>query len=83
MASLTIRDLDVDLKRRLAERAARHGRSLAAEARQILAEAVAHEESGPAPDNLADAIRAIVEPFGGFEIELPPPSLPSEPPTFD
>ena len=38
MASLTIRNLDNDLKARLRLRAARHGRSMEAEARTILSQ---------------------------------------------
>ncbi|MCX0271226.1 toxin-antitoxin system [Nocardia zapadnayensis] len=40
MASITIRDLDRDVKERLRRRAAVHGRSMEAEARDILAAAV-------------------------------------------
>ena len=38
MASLTIRNLDSNLKEQLRQRAARHGRSMEAEARTILAQ---------------------------------------------
>lgn len=41
MGTLTIRDLDDDVKARLRVRAAHHGRSMEAEAREILAAAVA------------------------------------------
>ncbi|MGA7485467.1 MAG: bifunctional phosphopantothenoylcysteine decarboxylase/phosphopantothenate--cysteine ligase CoaBC [Xanthobacteraceae bacterium] len=44
MASITIRQLDDDLKRRLRVRAARHGRSMEDEARTILRQAAAREE---------------------------------------
>ncbi len=46
MASITIRRLDDELKRRLRLRAARHGRSMEDEARTILRQAAAREESG-------------------------------------
>src|SRR6476469_926438 len=45
MASLTIRQLDDDVKRRLRLRAARHGRSMEEEARHLLA---LHLAAGPA-----------------------------------
>ncbi|MEA3024278.1 MAG: phosphopantothenoylcysteine decarboxylase / phosphopantothenate---cysteine ligase [Alphaproteobacteria bacterium] len=45
MASLTIRQLDDDVKRRLRLRAARHGRSMEEEARHLLAQ---HLAAGPA-----------------------------------
>lgn len=41
MASLTVRDLDEEVKRKLRLRAAHHGRSMEAEVRTILADAVA------------------------------------------
>jgi phosphopantothenoylcysteine decarboxylase / phosphopantothenate---cysteine ligase len=45
MGSITIRQLDDDLKQRLRLRAAKHGRSMEDEARTILRQAAAHEES--------------------------------------
>jgi antitoxin FitA len=81
MSSLTIPDLDDDLKRRLAVRATRHGLTPEAEARSILADAL--NRGDIAPDNLADAIRAIVEPYGGFEFELPLDQPVAEPMRFD
>ena len=53
MASITIRNLDDSLKRCLRMRAAKHGRSMEEEAREILRHAV--EEPAP-PPNLAAAI---------------------------
>ncbi|HMR50424.1 MAG TPA: Arc family DNA-binding protein [Arachnia sp.] len=41
MATITVRGLDDDIKDALARRARRHGRSMEAEARQILADVVA------------------------------------------
>jgi phosphopantothenoylcysteine decarboxylase/phosphopantothenate--cysteine ligase len=49
MASITIRQLDDDLKQRLRLRAARHGRSMEDEARTILREAATREEGGTEP----------------------------------
>ncbi|WP_439545949.1 FitA-like ribbon-helix-helix domain-containing protein [Sandarakinorhabdus sp.] len=46
MAQILVRNLDEHVKAGLARRAARHGRSLEAEARAILAEAVAPAETG-------------------------------------
>jgi plasmid stability protein len=43
MAQLVVRDLESDIKARLKKRAARHGRSLEAEVRDILRDAVKHE----------------------------------------
>jgi plasmid stability protein len=72
MSSITIEDVDEDLRRRLQRRAANHGRSVEVEARDILRSALASDESGAVPGNLAEAIRAIVEPLRGMELEIPP-----------
>lgn len=44
MATLTIRDLDEDVKRKLRLRAAEHGVSMEEEARRLLAEAVERKQ---------------------------------------
>ena len=69
MASITIRNLEDDLKRRLRIRAAEHGRSMEEEAREILQEVVTRPA---APRDLAAAIRSRVAAFGGMELDLPP-----------
>jgi plasmid stability protein len=56
MATLTIRNVDAGVKERLRVRAARHGRSMEAEARSVLSEAVAGDRDQPEL-NLAEAIR--------------------------
>jgi plasmid stability protein len=81
MSSLTIPDCDDDL-RRLDELAAQHGQTPEAEARTILPSALA-KRGKVAPDNLYDAIRAIVEPYGGFEFDLPPGEYMPVPIKFD
>jgi plasmid stability protein len=82
MATITIRGLDEAVKKRLRVRAARHGRSMEAEAREILKIGVATAEGG---QNLAESIRALFEPLGG--VDLPPfprrKEPAREPPTFD
>jgi plasmid stability protein len=67
MGMLTVRDLDPKVKEKLRRRAARHGRSMEAEARLILAAAV---EAGDEPADLVSSIRAH---FGGTgaQLELP------------
>jgi antitoxin FitA len=48
MAQLVVRDLESDIKARLKSRAARHGRSLEAEVRDILRDAVKDDDAqGP------------------------------------
>lgn len=79
MASITIRNLDDSLKKRLRVRAAEHGRSMEEEAREILREVVG--KSTP-PVNLAAAIRARVAGFGGGELDLPLREPIRQPPSF-
>ena len=79
MASITIRNLDDDVKTRLRKRAAGHGRSMEEEVRVILREAVDRKAG---PENLARAIRARFASFGGVELEIPPREPMREPPRF-
>lgn len=80
MASITIRNIDPQLKARLRVRAARHARSMEAEVRAILRDAVASEAASPG--NLATAIAKCFEPFGGVDLEIPPREPIREPPKF-
>jgi antitoxin FitA len=82
MATLTIRNVDAAVKERLRVRAARHGRSMEAEARTILSEAMASEHDEAEP-NLAQAIRRRFAPLGGIDLELPPREDVEDPPSFD
>jgi len=68
MAALSIRNLDETVKQRLLLRAARHGRSMEAEARAILTEAVSE------PADSAGLFTALLDQFsrlGGVDLELP------------
>jgi plasmid stability protein len=47
MANIILRDLDESLKQSLRERAARHGRSMSAELREIVREALGRPEQNP------------------------------------
>lgn len=69
MATMTIRNIDDQLKATLRVRAAMHGRSMEDEARDILRTALSAEPTSGR--NLVDAIRARIEPLGGVELELP------------
>jgi len=51
------------------------------EARAILREALAGGQTPPR--NLAESIRSRIEPLGGVELEIPPPSPILQPPDFD
>jgi plasmid stability protein len=70
MATLTIRNVDGGVKERLRLHVARHGRSMEAEARTILSEAVAGDPDQAEP-NLAEANWRFAPP-GGADLELPP-----------
>ncbi|MFU8812959.1 MAG: FitA-like ribbon-helix-helix domain-containing protein [Balneolaceae bacterium] len=72
MASITIRNLDKNLKSQLKIRAAKHGRSMEEEVRNILKSAVATEN--PQEDNFAEAVQKRFAPFGGVEL----PEIPRE-----
>jgi plasmid stability protein len=65
MASITIRNLDDDVKRRLRVRAAEHGRSMEEEARDILRQVVGQPS---APRNLGQAIHARFVAVGGIDL---------------
>ena len=81
MASITVRNLDDGLKRRLRIRATENDRSMEQEVREILRTALA-DDSAP-PENLGTALRSLFEPFGGVELDLPPRTPMREPPSFD
>lgn len=80
MTSITIRNLDESLKRRLRVQAASHGRSMEDEARDILRTALNQEPAPPA--NLAAAIRARFAPLGGVDLPEAPREPMREPPDF-
>ena len=83
MATLTIRNVDPEVREALRVRAARNGRSMEAELRQILQQTLSIEKAHPEP-NLADAIRRRFLPLGGAdEIEPHPPVLVGDPPRFE
>ena len=82
MATMTIRNLDDNLKTLLRLRAARHGQSMEEEARSILRAALAGRVEDDSGASLYAAIRARVEPLGGVDLELPPRELQRDPPDF-
>lgn len=78
--TLTIRNLDEQIKTRLRIRAAEHGRSMEEEVRVILRTALAPDM---APGrSLYDAIRERLGEGGGAEIPLPQREPLREPPDF-
>ena len=81
MAQVIVRKLEDTVKRKLQRRAARHGRSMEEEIREILRDAV---KEGDRPERgLGSAIAAR---FKGIELEEPIPQLRGftiKPPKFD
>jgi plasmid stability protein len=70
MASITIRKLPENTKRRLRMRAARNGRSMEQEARELLELGLARDDAEPV--SLGEAIRRRFAPLGGVDLKIPP-----------
>jgi plasmid stability protein len=69
VSAVSIRNLDDRVKERLRLRAARHGRSMEAEVRVILTEAV--REAGD-EEGLVPVLMNRFAELGGVELEIPP-----------
>jgi len=69
LSALSIRNLDDEVKERLRVRAARHGRSMEAEVRAILTDAVAESREAP---GMFQVLMDRFGQLGGVELELPP-----------
>ena len=76
MASITIRNLDEQVKTLLRMRAAEHQRSMEEEAGIILRQAV---EPQPGSRNLAEIAQAHFGPENGVDIEMPPRGVQNHP----
>lgn len=89
MSTLTIRNLDEETKQALRLRAAMHGVSMEKEVRTILKMAVLpHRKTDPGEvlpgKNFYESVRELVEPHGGFEMEIPARSRDlRDPPSFE
>jgi plasmid stability protein len=80
MATLTIRNLDEKVKRRLQVRAALNGRSMEAEVREVLATAAVEAPAAGGPEeDLGAAIHKRFAALGGVELEIPPRQFSSRP----
>lgn len=67
MAAVSVRNLDHEVKERLRVQAAEHGRSLEAEIRAILTNAV----RGPGEHHLGKALLEAFGDLGGVDLDLP------------
>jgi plasmid stability protein len=99
MATIVIRKLDETVKRKLQVRAAMNGRSMEAEAREVLAESLGNrsrsaeeKRKGPAlkkisgvkEEGLGTALHKLFSPLGGVELKIPPRTFSNRPlPSFD
>jgi plasmid stability protein len=89
MATITIRNLDESVKRRLQVRAALNGRSMEAEARELLSEPSelplgAKRAGVDLAEDFGTAIRNLFAPLGGVELKIPPRGKSHRPiPTFE
>ncbi|MGE3366813.1 MAG: plasmid stabilization protein [Rhizobiaceae bacterium] len=89
MATLTIRNLDEETKTALRFRAARHGVSVEQEVRSILRLATLADLGAKLPSkrpgkDWLKSIRQLVEPHGGFDVDIPSRSKAvREPPKFE
>jgi plasmid stability protein len=83
MTSITIHKLDPIVKERLRIRAAEHGHSMEAEAREILKDGLGTASS---EEIVAEFFKRIHDRFaalGGVDLELPSRDDDREPPKFD
>jgi plasmid stability protein len=80
MAQILVRDIEEDVKERLRRRAKRHGRSMEAEARDILRDALKHDEreQGGLGTEIAALFKGIglregeeIPELRGFELKSP------------
>jgi antitoxin FitA len=81
MASMTIRNLDEKLKARLRMQAAKHGRSMEDEARDILRSALSTASTRTV--TLAKSVRRRIESLGGMELQIAPREPMREPPDLE
>ena len=83
MATITIRNLDEKVKRRLQVRAALNGRSMEAEAREVLSDLFT-DVPAARKGGLGTAIHKRFAKFGGVELQIPPREFSHRPiPKFD
>jgi plasmid stability protein len=68
MPSILLRDVDELTKRRLAVRAAQNGRSMQAEAKEILRQAVEPEET---KETWIAMLGRVADQAGGYELDIP------------
>jgi len=84
MATIVIRKLDETVKRKLQIRAARNGRSMEAEAREVISQILTEEPRKTRRGGLGTALIRRFAPFGGVDLPIPPRTFSDKPfPKFD
>jgi plasmid stability protein len=83
VTAITITNIDNAMRLRLQARAAKHGHSIEAEARDILHAVLNEDEVTSSSLNLYEAIRSLVEPLGGMDLVIPPRQPVRQPPLFE
>ncbi len=83
MASITIRNLEDEVKRRLRIQAATKGHSMEEEARRILRVALGMQVYVPDADTSPDVNFPVIEPSGDADIDRLIPEPVRDPPIFD
>lgn len=74
VSDLSIRNLDDEVKKRLRIRAASHGRSMEAEVRAILADAVSEQDQS---EGLFATLLTRFAEVGGVDLDIPARSVPA------
>ena len=82
MASVTIRNLDDSDKFELQKIAAANGRSMEEELRVTIKSKIRSERAPQSGKQLVERIRALVDKYGPFDVDLPPREPGREPPDF-
>ena len=83
MASITIRNLEDEVKRRLRIQAATKGHSMEEEARRILRVALGTQVDAPDADTSPNVNFSVVESLGDSDLDLPLSEPVRDPPIFD
>ena len=83
MASITIRNLEDEVKRRLRIQAATKGHSMEEEARRILRVALGMQVDVPDADTSPNVNFSVVEPSGDADLDLLLSEPVRDPPIFD
>lgn len=81
MASITIRNLDDEIKQNLRVRAAENGHSMEEEVREILRSTL--DATSSLEKNLGTKIHQMFMAVGGVELDIPPRQSMRKPPRFD